>query len=220
MSEKPFVVNDRRKFTADGELRPDAVLNETSREPVSTPESADDAGTTSGPQLVQSPDQPAAATAAEDQPADPGEQQQMPPLTSEQIEGAARAYESTAERLDTAMRAADPGGDRMPPMSFGTLVQSLYMQTILQLGGGTETGQQPRIDLLGARQTIDMLAVVADKTSGNLGEDEQRLIDSALFEMRMGFLDVTQALARQAASRTQGPGDPNLGPNAGPQMVR
>ena len=101
-----------------------------------------------GLKLVQPAESPADGGA----PDATAEQQQMPPLTAEQMEGAAKAYESTADRLDTAMRAADPGGDRMPPMSFDTLVQSLYMQSILQLGGGTEQGQQPRIDLLGARQ--------------------------------------------------------------------
>jgi hypothetical protein len=84
------------------------------------------------------------------------------------------------------------------------------MQAILQLGGGTEPGQQPRVDLIGARNTIDMLAAIAAKTKNNVTAAEQQLLDSALFEMRMGFLEVTQLLARQAASARTGPAD---GPN-------
>jgi hypothetical protein len=142
-----------------------------------------------------------------------------PPPTTEQSDQATRAYDATVDRLDTALRAADPGGERMPEMNFERLVQSIYMQTILQLGGAAERGQQPQVDLLGARQSIDMLGVIAEKTRGNLTDSEQRLLDSALFEMRMGFLDVTQALARQAQSRQSGPPVPGA-PAGGPRIVR
>jgi hypothetical protein len=84
---------------------------------------------------------------------------------------------------------------------------------------------------MGARQSIDMLTVVAEKSVGNLSPDQIRLIDSALFELRMGFLEITQALARQAQAKNpggfggpDGPGGPG-GPGAprsgfGPSIVR
>jgi len=102
----------------------------------------------------------------------------------------------------------------MPEMTFERLVQSIYMQAVLQLGGGTEPGQTPQVDLLGARNSIDMLSIIEQKTKGNLAENETKLIEAALFEMRMGFLEITQALARQAASRQPPPGTP------GPSIVR
>jgi hypothetical protein len=123
----------------------------------------------------------------------------------------------TSERLDTAVRATNPGMDRPPDMSFEQIVQSIYMTTILQLGGATEPGQQPKIDLMGARSSIDMLAILADKTRGNLTPAESALLDNALFEVRMGFLEVTQALAR--ASATRQPPPPGSGP-AGPPPGR
>jgi hypothetical protein len=86
------------------------------------------------------------------------------------------------------------------------------MQALLQLGGAAEPGQTPQVDLLGARQTIDMLAIIAAKSSGNLSDEEAKLTQSALFELRMGFLEITQALARQAG---RPPGAP-----AGPSIVR
>jgi hypothetical protein len=68
-----------------------------------------------------------------------------------------------------------------------------------------------------------MLDILAAKTSGNLSESETNLINSALFELRMGFLEVTQALARQAAARAPQPGAPGT-PGAptpfGPKIVR
>ena len=108
--------------------------------------------------------------------------------------------------------------ERMPEMSFERLVQSVYMQAILQLGGGAEPGQTPQIDLLGARQSIDMLEVLAEKTKGNLSTTEDQLLQSALFEGRMGFLEMTQLLARQAASKQSGPPPPGVPP--GPSIVR
>jgi hypothetical protein len=117
------------------------------------------------------------------------------------MEQANAAYRQTADHLDTAVRAANPGMDHPPAMSFEQIVHSIYMTTILQLGGSTKPGEQPRIDFMGARQSIDMLAILAEKTRGNLTPAESQLLDNALFEVRMGFLEVTQALARSAANR-------------------
>jgi len=68
---------------------------------------------------------------------------------------------------------------------------------------------------MGARQSIDMLSVLADKTKGNLTPAEQRMIDSALFELRMAFLEITQALARSAAAKSPNPAAPGK-----PSIVR
>jgi hypothetical protein len=139
------------------------------------------------------------------------------------MEQANAAYQQTSERLETAVRAANPGMDHPPAMSFEQIVQSIYMSTILQLGGTAQEGQQPRVDLMGARQSIDMLAILAEKTKGNLSPAEAQLMDTVLFEVRMGFLEVTQALARSAANRQPPPGAPGA-PGAGspgrPSIVR
>jgi hypothetical protein len=109
--------------------------------------------------------------------------------------------------------------DRLPEMTFERLVQSIYMQAIIQLGGTAEPGQTPQVDLLGARQSVDMLAIIAEKTKGNLSETEDKLVQSAVFEMRMGFLEITQALSRQAAAR-QGTAPGTGAPVNGPSIVR
>lgn len=204
MSEqnKPFVVTDRRKFTLDGEIRPDA-------DPSPEKEHRQPAPVEAAPVP-----EPVAAPPTEVAPED-----DLPPApTAEQNEQSRIAYEATAERLDTAVRAANPGMDHPPAMSFDGLVQSVYMTAIMQLGGATPEGQQPQVDILGARQSIDMLGVLSEKTKGNLTADESRLLESALFELRMAFLEITQALARSAAARTQQP--PAPGKPAGPSIVR
>jgi hypothetical protein len=201
---KPFVVTDRRKFTMDGELRPDADPSPEREERASTP---------AEPVAATAPQQPAAASSPETAP----EPEMPPPPTAEENDQARRAYEMTADRLDTAIRSANPGMDHPPAMSFEQLVQSIYMTAMMQLGAATHEGQQPQVDILGARQSIDMLGVLAEKTKGNLSAEESRLLDSALFELRMAFLEITQALARSAAAKAPAAGRP--GP-AGPSMVR
>jgi hypothetical protein len=219
---KEFIINDRRKFTAEGDIRPDAppsepkpVRPETLLEP--EPESSARLIDTPIPHELH-PETPASAAPAATS-AESGEELPPPP-TPEQLEQTKRAYDATVDRLDTAIRSANPGMDRIPEMTFDRVIQSLYMQALLQLGGATEPGQQPQLDLLGARQTIDMLDIVAAKSSGNLSESESTLIDSALFELRMAFLEVTQALARQAAARQPQPGTPGATSPFGPKIVR
>lgn len=226
---KPFVINDRRKFTAEGEPRPDAP-QESAREERAIPASPerDSASLATAVEpgrpvaVAQGVGQNATQDTAFDQPAaDDASEGLPPPPTTEETEQVTRAYDATVDRLDTAMRATNPGGERLPAMNFERMVQSLYMQSLLQLGGAAEPGQPPRVDLIGARQTIDMLSVLADKVQGNLSDNEDKLLQSALFELRMGFLEVTQALARQAASRQTGPGSKPVGPGiAGPSIVR
>lgn len=244
-----FVVNDRRKFTADGELRHDLPQDASSAPASSTPASeaskgpqlvSDPKPSTPEPELADLPESSAvgqlypdpvpedavASTGTND--AVPSEEEflddaSLPPgPTAEQAAEAARAYDATVDRLETAMRAANPGGERIPPMTFERLVQSLYTQALILLGGGAQPGETPRVDILGARETIDMLAVLAAKSKENLADAEDKLLQSALFDLRMGFLEITQALARQAAQR-QGAGGPGGGmPVApgGPRIVR
>lgn len=209
MSEKPlpFVVTDRRKFTTEGEPRPDA--DPSPEREVYRPE----------PPPVETP-APAALELTDPESETVNDPPLPPAPTAEQMEQSRVAYEATAERLDLAIRAANPGMDHPPAMSFEQLVQSIYMQAIMQLGGGTQEGQQPQVDILGARQSIDMLGILTDKTQHNLSESEQTLLSSALFELRLAFLEITQALARSAQQRSAAAtGVPPAG-RPGPSIVR
>ena len=219
MSEqnKPFVVTDRRKFTLDGTPRPDADPS-PERESHDIPASAPPGPPTSEPPLEFK--SPATAPAPPPQTASPEQEPELPPPpTAAEMEQANAAYKQTSERLDTAVRAANPGMEYPPEMSFDQIVQSIYMTTIMQLGGGAQPGQQPKVDLMGARQSVDMLAILAEKTRGNLTPPEAQLLDNALFEVRMGFLEVTQALARSAANR-QPPPPPGGAAPGRPSIVR
>ena len=218
---KPFVINDRRKFRMDGELvepRP-----ETPEEPAASPaaeaapavEEEAPAASKSAPipfpvrETAAPAPEPVEEVAAPEEAVAAGEEEgKLPPPTAEEVEQVRAAYEATAERIETMMRSQNLGAEHMPPMDFTQLVQSLYMSAMMQLGAGTQQGQQARVDLLGAKNSIEMLSVVEEKTTGNLAEQEQRLLQSALFELRMGFLEITQLLARQAQQRQTPPTAP------------
>lgn len=209
---KPFVVTDRRKFAMDGSPRPDTDPSpeRESREP----ETRESQTASAAMETAMPPEPPPQAEAR------PSSSDDLPPApTASEMAQVNEAYQQTSERLETAVRAANPGMDRPPEMSFEQIVHSIYMTSIIQLGGVTKEGEQPRVDLMGARQSIDMLAILAEKTKGNLTPEESRLLDNALFELRMAFLEMTQALARSAANRA--PGTPPIpGGPAGPKIVR
>jgi hypothetical protein len=89
----------------------------------------------------------------------------------------------------------------LPPPTFEFLVYSLKMQAEMRLGlmaMGQETDEAP--DLPAARHMIDLLAMLADKTRGNLALDEQRLIENSLTELRFRFVQVTESAKAAPAS--------------------
>jgi len=78
------------------------------------------------------------------------------------------------------------------------------LSAIVQMGGAAKPGEQPRVDVVGARQNVDILGILADKTKGNLTERESRLLQNALFDLRMMFLELTNAIAAQAVKPPTG----------------
>lgn len=246
MADKPFVINDRRKFTSEGELRHDQPADTAPEAPAAAPDA--DATPSGGPRLVSSAPaaaEPAAGAPSHDADADGHAAEpvsaedaidQLPALTADQIDQVKRAYDDTIERLDVAIRSQNLGSEPTPPVTFQAVVQTLFMQGLMMLGGAAEPGQPVSVDPMGARQMIDMITAIVDKAHGNLTESEQKFTENALFELRMGFLDVTQRLARQAAARAGqgapggiggigGPGGIGGGPGGiggpgGPSIVR
>jgi hypothetical protein len=81
----------------------------------------------------------------------------------------------------------------LPPPTFEFLVFSLKTQAEMQLGlfgFGEEKPEQP--DLKAARHAIDMLAMIQEKTRGNLSLEEQRLVENSLTELRFRFVQVAE----------------------------
>ena len=89
-------------------------------------------------------------------------------------------------------------------MTFERFMASLYMTAMLQLGLMRRQGEQPPIDLIGARQTIDTLSLITEKTKGNLTRTEENFLQNSLYELRMAYVEVTNALARPPQSPATG----------------
>ncbi|HTJ29244.1 MAG TPA: DUF1844 domain-containing protein, partial [Acidobacteriaceae bacterium] len=104
------------------------------------------------------------------------------------------AYEEAAERIEDLVRAQNPGAPPLEKTTFEHLVQQLYLSALMQMGAGTPEGQRPRVDIVGARQTIDLMSILAEKTRGNLSQNEERAIQAVLFELYMTFREITRAV--------------------------
>lgn len=244
MAEKPpaFVVVDKRKFTAEGEIREGYVEPEPEQpravpeEPVDfssakvvtmparTPEAATDATTIAADDLgdedMAGSLQPlSGASAHGNEPhtvdgygaetgpgllddgfdeGDLGEEPIGQPRSAAETAEQAAAYKQSSREIDFMMQQANPGVPAPGAVAFEHVVQSFYLSAIMAMGAGTEPGQKPRIDILGARQSIDMLTILEEKTRGNLSAQEQQLIQGISFELRMMFLELTNAISKQA----------------------
>lgn len=78
----------------------------------------------------------------------------------------------------------------LPPPSFEFLTLSFKTQAEMHMGllHFGEENEKPKPNARLARHTIDMLAMLAEKTKGNLSIEEQRLIENSLTELRFRFV--------------------------------
>lgn len=188
MSDTPkFEVIDRRKMKKDEEQ--DAAPSDKVTPPEPEVKSA-------GPQLVEpereEPSAPGATAEGDEQ-----EPQMPPPPSAEEMREQSSAYTASAQRVEDLLRAQNPTMGAQPPIKFEHLVQQLYLSALMQMGAATPEGQRPRVDIIGARQSIDLLGVLEEKTRGNLSEIEVRLLESVLYELRMTFLELTKMISLQ-----------------------
>ena len=74
----------------------------------------------------------------------------------------------------------------LPPMDFCLFLLSLNASALLHLGeGAADAGSEPNLPM--ARQTIEMIAMIEDKTRGNLTGKEEQLLNQVLFDLRMRY---------------------------------
>ncbi len=91
----------------------------------------------------------------------------------------------------------------LPDASFDTLVRSLVTQVqfaLLSLEG--EGGKKHEPDLRVARHYIDMLAMLEEKTRGNLTLDERRLLENSLTELRFRYVQTLEETRKKAGDTT------------------
>lgn len=132
-----------------------------------------------------------------------GADDSAPPDSERQATAASGTH--AAEASASAQRAADhaaadayagahgnTGGaaGSGPEINFPTFIISLSTQALAHLGEIPDpVAGSPTVDLVGARQLIDILAMLKEKTRGNLAEDEAALLDHALYDLRMRYVE-------------------------------
>ena len=180
--ESEFKVSDRRLFTPEGDLRAsDEITAEV--EAAASPET-ERASSVASPAGDTIPPRPGAAP-------DPGIPE--PPTASEQ-KAQHDAYQQSSRDMDRRVELSGHSAKELE-VTFERFMASLYMTAMVQLGLMHEQGGQPGVDLIGARQTIDTLGMIAEKTKGNLTPKEQGFLQNCLYELRMAYVEVTNALA-------------------------
>ena len=175
--QSSFTVTDRRLFNSDGELRKE-VGEESEPAPPKAPAAPKEAAASAVP--------PANGSGVEEMP--------PPPTSAEQAEQA-EAYRASSKELDSQVELNGHSAKEFE-MTFERFLASLYMTAMLQLGLMREQAGQPRIDIIGARQTIDTMSLIAEKTKGNLTPREEAFLQNSLYELRMAYVEVTNALTR------------------------
>jgi len=107
---------------------------------------------------------------------------------------------SSAGTAEASPPPAPRAEDALPPHSaprvdFAVLVHSFFVTALYHLGiaPDPETGQRAVPNPALARQNIDILELIEQKTRGNLSADEAGLLEGLLYEARMRFVEVTQS---------------------------
>ena len=77
----------------------------------------------------------------------------------------------------------------LPEIDFATFVLSLGSSALVHLGEATDDDGEKRKNLPLAKQTIDLLALIQDKTKGNLDEGESQLLSALLYDLRIKYVD-------------------------------
>jgi hypothetical protein len=115
--------------------------------------------------------------------------------SEEPAAGARPAASATAPGREPQRPPEPPraGPDReLPRIDFATFVLSLSTSALHHLGlvPDPETNQPGPVNKLYARQTIDTLELLQEKTRGNLDAEEERLLEGLLYELRMRYVEV------------------------------
>lgn len=132
---------------------------------------------------------PEGESKAEDQPqgetADPEEEKKAEETTQAEPPPEPAASDTSSQQREEPRE--------MPPITFAGFVIGLANSALFQLGLIPVSDEgQPKKDLQAARQTIDIIAMLDEKTQGNLTEEEKKILKETLFQLRMAFVEASK----------------------------
>jgi len=117
----------------------------------------------------------------------------------EQLQKEAESKQASAEDAAAKPNAEIP----LPPASFPVLLTSLATQALAMLGQIPGPDEKPVVHLDHAKHIIDTIAMLEEKTKGNLSGEEMVMINNLLHELRMAYVTVQQKTADSAAQSDQ-----------------
>jgi len=84
----------------------------------------------------------------------------------------------------------EPQGESIPKIDFPTLIMSFASASMISMGLVPDpvTGEIQK-NLLIAQQNIDVISLLREKTRGNVTQDEERLMEQILYELRMHYIE-------------------------------
>ncbi len=102
---------------------------------------------------------------------------------------------SASEHHDVDDELPPSGRVELPKLDFQTFVISILGTAFVHLGDAPdpETGSTTEPNLLLARQDIELLSLLQEKTKGNLQGDEERVLNQGLYDLRMRYVEVAKA---------------------------
>ena len=119
-----------------------------------------------------------------------GEARREPDVSEKQDEKTV-AEPSSNVKNDTSDQKTPP----LPPIDFPSYLLSYYTQGLVLLGEvpSPYSGKKEE-DVDAARHTVDILAMLQEKTKGNLSQDEEKLLENVLYELRMKYMAKTKRI--------------------------
>jgi hypothetical protein len=211
--EETFKVIDRRHFTGEGDLRPEVVELERREEEAAAKEAA-------AKKAANPPTKPAANAP------NPTTKSAANPAAKNATAAAASEYDilgadqrsSAKDRTGSGLITPGAPGDSAPSeigeaavgeqthssRSFQMLVDFLTRNAAAMLGGmaDPQTGR-PFVDLEGAREVIDMLDALREKTRGNLSKEDDQLLIEVLGSLKLTFMEISKAAADAMAKKAK-----------------
>jgi hypothetical protein len=193
-NEETFKVVDRRLFGEDGELRQDVVEQERRNEEAAEKKAA--------AQAQKKAEAAAASSAGKAMPA-----QNATPFAANAETLAAAGNGAALAGVtpeDAAADAQDSGEINPTSRSFQLLIDFLTRNAAAMLGGMADprTGQA-FVDLEGAREVIDMLDALREKTRGNLSKDDDNLLIEVIGSLKLTFMEISKVAAEQMAKKAK-----------------
>jgi hypothetical protein len=173
--EESFKVIDRRLFSADGQIRDEAVRNERHKQDAEPVKPSSAAGTAP-------PTKPSNA---------PGSQV----IASPSDAGSARG--ASAETAPEGAASADAANEPKPSRGLQMLINFVAQNAAMLLGAYPDprTGEA-MLDMEGARELVDMLDALREATRGNLAADDERLLVDVLGSLKLSYMEMTKAAAK------------------------